>query len=52
MLHSQRSKLLRFRDGEWDVRGQEEVQLLLHRDTGKVWCELCDGKTMHIVGNF
>ena len=45
-------KAASLQDGEWEVKGQEEAQLLLHCDTGKVAFELRDGKTMKIVWQF
>lgn len=35
-LYSQRSKLYRFKDGEWKERGLGEAKLLKHKVTGKV----------------
>ena len=35
-LYCQRSKLLRFVDGEWKERGLGEAKLLKHRESGRV----------------
>ena len=50
-LYSQRSKLYRFRDGEWKERGLGEAKLLKHRQTGKVRFMLRQEKTLKIVAN-
>jgi len=50
-LYSQRSKLYRFRDGEWKERGLGEAKLLRHRQTGRVRFVLRQEKTMKITAN-
>lgn len=49
--YSQRSKLLRFRDGEWKERGIGDAKLLKHRVTGKVRFILRQERTMKVVAN-
>eukprot|EP00930_Biecheleria_cincta_P023996 TRINITY_DN1723_c0_g1_i4.p1 TRINITY_DN1723_c0_g1~~TRINITY_DN1723_c0_g1_i4.p1 ORF type:complete len:1766 (-),score=480.20 TRINITY_DN1723_c0_g1_i4:70-4698(-) len=51
-LYSQRSKLLRFRDGEWKERGLGDSKLLKNKNTGLVRFLLRQEKTGKIVGNF
>eukprot|EP00929_Paragymnodinium_shiwhaense_P022607 TRINITY_DN143_c0_g2_i1.p1 TRINITY_DN143_c0_g2~~TRINITY_DN143_c0_g2_i1.p1 ORF type:complete len:2603 (-),score=942.64 TRINITY_DN143_c0_g2_i1:139-7947(-) len=51
-IYSQRSKLYRFRDGEWKERGLGDAKLLKHKETGKVRFFMRQEKTMKIVGNF
>lgn len=50
-LYVQRSKLYRFRDGDWKERGTGDVKLLRHKNTGKVRFLLRQEKTMKIVAN-
>jgi FKBP-type peptidyl-prolyl cis-trans isomerase len=50
-LYSQRSKLYRFRDGDWKERGTGEAKLLKHKENGKVRFMLRQEKTLKIVGN-
>eukprot|EP00927_Polykrikos_kofoidii_P064233 TRINITY_DN5932_c0_g1_i10.p1 TRINITY_DN5932_c0_g1~~TRINITY_DN5932_c0_g1_i10.p1 ORF type:complete len:531 (-),score=99.17 TRINITY_DN5932_c0_g1_i10:359-1789(-) len=50
-LYSQRSKLYRFRDGEWKERGLGDAKLLKHRETGKVRFFMRQEKTLKVVGN-
>merc|ERR1719424_1619256 len=47
-LYSQRSKLYRFRDGEWKERGLGEAKLLKHKQSGKVRYMLRQEKTLKI----
>merc|ERR1712039_940750 len=51
LLYSQRSKLYRFRDGEWKDRGVGEAKLYKHNDSGKVRFLLRQEKTQKIVAN-
>ena len=51
-LYSQRSKLYRFRDGDWKERGLGEAKLLKHKETSKVRFMLRQEKTGKIVANF
>ena len=51
-LHSSRSKLFRFRNSESEVQGQGEPELLLHRDTRKVWIQPRHAETMKNVDKF
>jgi len=51
-LYSQRSKLYRFRDGEWKERGTGEAKILKHRETGKIRFLLRQERTMKISANF
>lgn len=50
-LYSQRSKLLRFKDGEWKERGIGEAKLLKHKTTGKIRFLLRQEKTGKVVAN-
>lgn len=51
-IYSQRSKLLRFRDGEWKERGLGNSKLLKHKATGTVRFLLRQEKTDKVVCNF
>lgn len=50
-LYTQRSKLYRFRDGDWKERGTGEAKLLKDPVTGRVRFLLRQEKTMKIVAN-
>merc|ERR1719311_687574 len=50
-LYSQRSKLYRFRDGDWKERGLGESKLLKHKENGKIRFMLRQEKTLKIVAN-
>eukprot|EP00931_Biecheleriopsis_adriatica_P025010 TRINITY_DN15459_c0_g1_i1.p1 TRINITY_DN15459_c0_g1~~TRINITY_DN15459_c0_g1_i1.p1 ORF type:complete len:1727 (-),score=475.66 TRINITY_DN15459_c0_g1_i1:61-5241(-) len=50
-LYCQRSKLLRFRDGEWKERGLGNAKLLKSKATGKVRFLLRQEKTEKVVAN-
>ncbi|CAK0863581.1 unnamed protein product, partial [Prorocentrum cordatum] len=50
-IYSQRSKLYRFRDGEWKERGLGDAKLLKHKTSSKVRFMLRQEKTMKIVAN-
>mmetsp|Transcript_103663 Transcript_103663/g.332243 ORF Transcript_103663/g.332243 Transcript_103663/m.332243 type:complete len:627 (-) Transcript_103663:176-2056(-) len=50
-LYCQRSKLFRFKEGEWKERGLGDAKLLKHKETGKVRFMLRQDKTMKIVAN-
>eukprot|EP00746_Dinoflagellata_sp_MGD_P003416 gnl/MRDRNA2_/MRDRNA2_106638_c0_seq1.p1 gnl/MRDRNA2_/MRDRNA2_106638_c0~~gnl/MRDRNA2_/MRDRNA2_106638_c0_seq1.p1 ORF type:complete len:1475 (+),score=417.25 gnl/MRDRNA2_/MRDRNA2_106638_c0_seq1:99-4523(+) len=49
--YSQRSKLYRFKDGDWKERGLGDAKLLKHKDTGKIRFMLRQEKTGKIVAN-
>jgi len=51
-IYSQRSKLYRFRDGEWKERGLGEARLLKNKSTGRVRFLLRQEKTGKIAANF
>jgi len=51
-LYSLRSKLFRFRDGEWKERGVGFARILKRKDTGKVRFMLRQEKTLKVVANF
>ena len=50
-LYSQRSKLYRFRDGDWKERGLGEAKLLKDKATSKIRFMLRQEKTGKIVAN-
>ncbi|CAK9066221.1 unnamed protein product [Durusdinium trenchii] len=50
-IYSQRSKLYRFKDGEWKERGLGDSKLLRHRGTGKIRYMMRQEKTGKIVAN-
>jgi len=50
-LYSQRSKLYRYKDGDWKERGLGNAKLLKHKGTGKIRFMLRQDKTMKIVAN-
>eukprot|EP00435_Cladocopium_sp_Y103_P066081 s648_g28.t1 len=50
-IYSQRSKLYRFKDGEWKERGLGESKLLRHRENGKIRFMMRQEKTGKIVAN-
>ena len=47
-LYSQRSRLYRFRDGDWKERGTGDSKLLKHKETGKVRFMMRQEKTLKI----
>jgi len=51
-LYSQRSKLYRFRDGEWKERGLGDSKLLKSKDSSRVRFLLRQEKTGKVVANF
>jgi len=51
-LYSQRSKLYRFRDGEWKERGLGDAKILKHKITGKIRFLMRQERTMKVVANF
>ncbi|CAJ1335820.1 unnamed protein product, partial [Effrenium voratum] len=50
-IYSQRSKLYRFKDGEWKERGLGDSKLLRHRGSGKIRYMMRQEKTGKIVAN-
>lgn len=50
-FYSQRSKLYRFRDGEWKERGLGDAKLLKHKESGEIRFMLRQEKTGKIVAN-
>ena len=50
-LYSQHSKLYRFEDDKWNLRGCGDAKLLMHKKTGKVRFMLRQEKTMNILGD-
>jgi len=50
-IYSQRSKLYRFRDGDWKERGLGEAKLLRDKATGRVRFLLRQEKTLKVVAN-
>eukprot|EP00913_Durusdinium_trenchii_P029067 g27254.t2 len=50
-IYSQRSKLYRFKDGEWKERGLGDSKLLRHRGTGKIRYMMRQERTGKIVAN-
>lgn len=51
VLYNQRSKLYRFREGEWKERGLGEAKLLKSKATGRVRFLMRQEKTGKVVGN-
>jgi len=51
VLYSQRSKLYRFRGGEWKERGLGDSKLLKDKETGRVRYLLRQEKTLKVVSN-
>eukprot|EP00747_Dinoflagellata_sp_TGD_P072291 gnl/TRDRNA2_/TRDRNA2_157421_c0_seq2.p1 gnl/TRDRNA2_/TRDRNA2_157421_c0~~gnl/TRDRNA2_/TRDRNA2_157421_c0_seq2.p1 ORF type:complete len:259 (+),score=55.80 gnl/TRDRNA2_/TRDRNA2_157421_c0_seq2:49-825(+) len=52
VTYSQRSKLYRFRGGEWKERGLGDARLLKHKTTERVRFLFRQEKTLKIVANF
>merc|ERR1719401_2131849 len=50
-IYCQRSKLLRFRDGEWKERGIGEARILKHKETGQCRFIFRQEKTNYLRAN-